>query len=269
VAQEHGIPVIQHESTRGEDVQAELRALKADVLVVASYGEILRTPMLELAPHGALNVHGSLLPRHRGASPIQAAILAGDPTTGVSVQQMVLALDEGDVLHEIETPIGAEETSGELFDRLAVLGGQIAVEALDLIAAGNAVLRPQDASLATYARKLAKSAGNIDWTLSAEELGRHLRAMHPWPGAATTAPDGKPLKITAAKVVADDALDAPHTSQTPGSLLEVKQRCLVACGSGALELSTVKPAGKQAMAADAWLRGARLEPGTSLLGSTA
>ncbi|MCA8979848.1 MAG: methionyl-tRNA formyltransferase [Planctomycetes bacterium] len=259
-AQAHGVPVFQPESTRDESVQAELRALEPEVLVVASYGEILREPMLQLAPHGALNVHASLLPRHRGASPIQAAILAGDAATGVSVQRMVLALDKGDVVQELATPIGSEETAGELFDRLAVLGGRAAVEALDLIESGAVVFRPQDDALATYAGKLEKSAGRVDWSQSAEEVDRRRRAMHPWPGATTTAPDGKPLTITAARI----AHDVPAHDAAPGSLLETKPRCLVACGSGALELLEVKPAGSRAMPADAWLRGARCEVGARL-----
>ena len=259
-AHERDIPVLQPESTRGEAVQAELRALAPDVLVVASYGEILRTPMLELAPHGALNVHASLLPLHRGASPIQAAILAGDATTGVSVQRMVLALDKGDVVHELETPIGTRETAGELFERLAVLGGRAAVDALDLLESGAAVYRPQDEDRATYAGKLAKSAGRIDWTRTAADLDRHVRAMNPWPAATTTAPDGKPLKLTSAL----DATGIALGDATPGSLLQIKPRCLVACGDGVLEIVRVKPAGKQEMAADAWLRGARLECGAQL-----
>jgi methionyl-tRNA formyltransferase len=265
-ARAHGVPVFQPESTRGADAQAPLRALEPEVLVVASYGEILREPMLELAPHGALNVHASLLPRHRGASPIQAAILAGDETTGVSVQRMVLALDKGDVLHELTTPIGAEETAGELFDRLALLGGRAAVEALDLLESGAAVFEPQDDALATYAGKLEKSAGRIDWSLGADEIDRTRRAMHPWPGATTTAPDGKPLKITAARLVPDADVPAvlKNAHPAPGTLIEIKPRCIVACGAGALELVEVKPAGKQAMAADAWLRGARWEVGAQL-----
>lgn len=259
-ARAHGVRVFQPESTRDEAVQAELRRLEPEVLVVASYGEILREPMLQLAPHGALNVHASLLPRHRGASPIQAAILAGDAETGVSVQRMVLALDKGDVLHEIATPIGAEETAGELFDRLAVLGGRAAVDALDLLESGSGVFTPQDEALATYAGKLEKCAGRVDWTLSADEIDRKRRAMHPWPGSTTTAPDGTPLTITSARI----ARDVTSGDAAPGSLIETKSRCLVACGAGTLELLEVKPAGKHSMAADAWLRGARCEVGAQL-----
>lgn len=255
-----GIPVLQPESTRDDAVQAELRALDPEVLVVASYGEILREPMLQLAPHGALNVHASLLPRHRGASPIQAAILAGDTTTGVSVQRMVLALDEGDVLHEVETPIAPDETAGALFDRLAALGGRAIVEALDLLESGDAAFTPQDAARATYARKLDKRAGVVDWARPVDEVDRHRRAMHPWPGAVTTAPNGARLGITDARVAAD----APATDAAPGTLVEVASRCLVACASGALELLEVKPAGKRAMPVADWLRGARCEAGERL-----
>lgn len=257
LAKSKGIPVLQPQTTKSADFVDELRTLQPDVLMVASYGEILREDVLELAPHGALNIHGSLLPRYRGAAPIQSAVAAGDPVTGVSVQRMVLALDEGDVMLALETPIGPSDTSGDLFDRLAQLGGQAAIQALDLLESGNAQFTPQDAARATYARKLKKSDGEIDWSRSATELERHVRAMQPWPGAKAAAPDGKALIVQQARVVEAD-------SGEPGELLEAGARCVVACGEGALELTTVKPAGKRAMDADAWLRGARLEAGARL-----
>lgn len=260
LAKQRGVPVLQPATTKSAEFVAELRAFEPDVLLVASYGEILREDVLELAPHGALNVHGSLLPRFRGAAPIQSAIAAGDAETGVSIQRMVLALDEGDVLLSRSTPIGPADTSGDLFDRLAKLGGEAAVEALDLLATGKANYTPQDAALATYAPKLKKADGNVDWSRPAVELERHVRAMHPWPGAKSATPDGKPLVIQSAELV--------EASGAAGELLELTPRCVVACGSGALELQTVKPAGKRAMPAGDWLRGARLEVGERLLNGT-
>lgn len=252
LAQARALPVIQPVTTKDPELVAKLRALEPDVLLVASYGEILRRDMLELARHGALNVHASLLPRWRGASPIQASILAGDAETGVSVQRMVLALDEGDVLVERRTPIDERECSGELLERLAPLGGDAAVEALDRLERGDARFTAQDPSRATYARKIAKERGEIDWRRPAVELDRHVRAFTPWPGARTLVGERK-LTVLRATVVAD-------RHGAPGTLLE-RDRALVATGEGALELLDVKPDGKGAMNAREWLRGARLEPG--------
>jgi len=253
-ARELGAAVLQPETTKTPEFAAAIAAHEPDVLVVASYGEILREDILNLAPHGSLNVHASLLPRWRGASPIQTAILAGDEETGVSVQRMVLALDEGDVLLALETPIDPEESAGELLERLASLGGEAAVQALDQLEAGTATFTPQDADAATYARKLTKEQGELDWSQTAEDLARRVRAVTPWPGARTHLADGKPLGILRARVV-------PGTG-APGTLLSTKGAPQVACKSGALELTQVKPAGKGAMDGAAFQNGARLEPGT-------
>jgi methionyl-tRNA formyltransferase len=279
-ARERGIPVLQPGSTRDPVFVASLRALEPEVLLVASYGEILREELLALAPHGALNVHASLLPRHRGASPIQAAILAGDPETGVSVQRMVKALDEGDVLLERRTKIGPRETAGELLPRLAELGGTAAVEALFQLARGTARFTPQDPARATYARKIAKEDGRIDWSRPAVELDRFVRAMTPWPGARTRTEDGRELVVLEAATVepapaklvewiGPDVLGPADAREgegelvrfEPGRLVVVERALFVATGRGLLELRTLKPAGKGAMSADAWLRGAHLESG--------
>jgi methionyl-tRNA formyltransferase len=258
LAQVRGLSVLQPTSVREEGFVERLRELAPQVLLVASYGEILREDLLQLAPLGAFNVHGSLLPRWRGASPIQAAIGAGDEETGVSVQRMVKALDEGDVLLERRTPIGREETAGELFERLARLGGTAAVEALDQLDAGSARCTPQDPSAASYAPKLKKQDGRLDWTRSSAELGRFVRSVTPWPAAQASTKDGAAFVILAARTV-----EAARSGE-PGELLETDPRCVVACGSGALELITVKPAGKRAMDASAWLRGTRLAVGSCL-----
>lgn len=258
-AREAGIPVLQPASTKTPEFAQSLRELEPDVLLVASYGEILNNEVLELATHGALNVHGSILPRWRGAAPIQRAIAAGDEVTGISVQRMVLALDAGDIQLERTLPIGADDTSGSLFEKLAVLGGEAAVQALDELDEGRATYTPQDHELATHAPKLRKPEGQVDWSLSALQLERHVRAMSPWPGAKAASPDGKPLII-------EQATRVEEASGEPGTLLEVSPRVVVACGEGGLELVMVKPAGKRAMDASAWLRGARLEVGAQLLG---
>jgi len=252
-ARAHGIAVLQPADPHAPEFLDALRALAPDVLVVASYGVILKPALLELAPHGALNVHGSLLPRWRGASPIQAAVLAGDAVTGVSIQRIVLALDEGDVLLAKERAIGPQETSGELFDALALLGGDALVEALDLLEQGRAVFVPQDGSRATYARKIRKERGAIDWTKDASELERAVRAYNPWPLARMLDPKGRELNVHAARVV--------EGSGEPGCVLESGARFVVACGRGALELVTVQVAGKRALPAAEYLRGARIEPG--------
>jgi len=255
-ARARGLPFLQPESARDPAFVSELRALRAELLLVASYGEILKSELLELCPQGALNVHASLLPRHRGASPIQAAILAGDAETGVSVQRMVPRLDAGDVLLEERTPIGEHETAGELLARLALLGGQAALRALELLESGRAHFAPQDESRATLARKLTKEQGCIDWKLPARELERLVRALNPWPLARCSDGRGGEIAVLAARVVEGES------GVEPGTLLAAGAR--VACGANALELLRVKPAGKAEMGGADWLRGARLEPGAKL-----
>ena len=262
LARAHQLPVLQPADTRDPSFAQSLRALKADALLVASFGEILRQDVLSLAPKGALNVHASLLPRHRGASPIQAAILAGDAETGVSVQRMVLRLDAGDVLLEERTPIGPEETAGELLARLAQLGADAAVRALDLLESGAARFVPQDESRASVARKIHKQQGRIDWGRAAVDIERLVRALNPWPLARCSDGHGEDLAVLRARVV--EGLEGAE----PGTLLSPGAGARVACGSGALELVRVKPAGKAEMDAAAWLRGARLEAGARLSSSS-
>ncbi len=258
VADAVGVPVIQPETTRDAAFVEQLAALKADVLVVASYGEILRTDVLELCKHGALNVHASLLPRWRGASPIQRAIAAGDAETGVSIQRMVLALDAGDVVLSLATPIGARETAADQFERLAPLGADAIVEALDRIEAGTAEYVPQDAELVTLAPKLSKGDGRIDFSGTAAEVDRHVRAMTTWPGARTTLPDGRDLVVLEVEMLED-----PGSQADPGTLLDANTG-VVQVEGGAVRLVRVKPAGKAAMDGAAFLRGARLAPGSRL-----
>lgn len=245
---------------RDEAFQDQLRALEPDVIVVASFGELLDQRFLDLAL--VLNVHGSLLPRHRGASPVQAALLAGDTETGVSIQRVVLALDAGDVLHQKRCAIHPDDTAGELFERLAKLGAEALPEALELVASGNATYTPQDPAAVTVCRKLQKDAGRIDWASDSEALERLVRAMSPWPSAFTELEDGRVLKIHRVSIA--DAPARAENPPAPGTVLEAKGRLLVATRSGALELHEVQLAGKRAMPAADFLRGQRLEPGLRL-----
>lgn len=259
LARAHRLEVLQPADPHAPEVLERLRAHAPEALFVASYGVILKPALLELGSHGALNAHASLLPRHRGASPIQAALLAGDAETGVSIQRIVAELDAGDVLLERRIAIPPEATAGDLFERLAELAGEAAVAALDALAAGTARFTPQDPACATFARKLRKEHGRVDWTKPASELARFVRAMTPWPGARTSLGDGRELALLAVR-----ALDDVGTSGAPGEIVEAGPRLVVGCGAGRLELLELAPAGKRALSAAEWLRGARARAGDRL-----
>lgn len=253
LAKEHGIELLEPESVREPAVLERLRALAPDVFLVVSYGEILRDEFLAIPRLVSLNVHPSLLPRWRGATPVPATLLAGDALTGVAIQRVARELDAGDLLLVRETSVRELETAGELLTRLADWSGELVLEALALVESGRAVYTSQDHARATHCRKLTKESGRIDWTKSARELEHLVRAMNPWPGATTTLPDGTPLAVWRAR-----ALDSAPT--TPGTILESSKRLLVAAGTGALELCEVQQPGKRALSAADWLRGARLAP---------
>lgn len=252
----HGIDVLQPATVKDDAVVAQLRALEPDLFLVVSYGELLREAFLELPRLGSLNVHPSLLPRWRGATPIQGALLAGDEVTGTSIQRMVLALDAGDIVEQRELAVAPGETAGALAERLAELSGEALVAALTRIAAGTATFRPQNADAVTITKKLEKSDGILAWTQPAIELERRVRAMHPWPGAATTLPGGDSLRVWEARVV--------EGAGAPGTVLANDGRLVVATGSGALELTNVQASGKRALDAASFLRGRPLELGTRL-----
>ncbi|MEM7305248.1 MAG: methionyl-tRNA formyltransferase [Planctomycetota bacterium] len=259
IARREEIELLQPDKATDPAFHARLRELEPDVFFVVSYGKILREDLLAIPRDVSLNVHPSLLPRHRGATPIQAALLSGDEVTGVTIQKMAQELDAGDVLLAVETPVEPHEHAGELAERLAVASAEASVAALDLVASGDAVYTPQDPERVTFCRKLEKEHGWIDWSLPAAELHRHVRGMTPWPGARTRLPGGAELAVTRAAPV------DPGDAREPGRVLEAERRFLVACGDGSvLELTEVKPAGKRAMAAADYLRGARLEAGVLL-----
>jgi methionyl-tRNA formyltransferase len=240
-AKEHGIPVLQPETLRDEQAQAALAALAPDVLIVAAYGLILPQAVLDIPRHGCLNVHASILPRWRGAAPIQAAILAGDAQTGISLMAMTAGLDCGPVFHTEELDIGPDETAGELHDRLAGLGGEALVAHLDAILAGDLEAVPQDDSKATYAPKIDKQDARIDWTLPADEAARRIRAYNPFPGAFCFAGDTR-IKVWRAS--------AAPGSGAPGTILQCdREAILVACGDGVLRLAELQLPGKRRVVA--------------------
>ena len=236
-----GIPVRHPTSLKGAEAQAEFAALEADVAVVVAYGLILPQAILDAPRHGCLNIHASLLPRWRGAAPIHRAIMAGDAETGVCIMQMDAGLDTGPVLLRKATAIGAEETTGELHDRLAAIGAEAIVEALAKLPDLTPEVQPEDG--VTYATKIDKAEARIDWTRPAAEVARLIRGLSPFPGAWCDVA-GERVKFHGARVVAGKG--------APG---EVLSGFTVACGEGAVEITRVQREGKKAMAADEVLRG--------------
>ncbi|WP_285275564.1 methionyl-tRNA formyltransferase [Halopseudomonas bauzanensis] len=243
LAQQHELPVYQPVSLRAPEAQAELAALQPDLLVVVAYGLILPQAVLDIPRLGCINSHASLLPRWRGAAPIQRAIEAGDSESGVTVMRMEAGLDTGPMLLKVDTPISAEDTGGTLHDRLAELGPPAVLQAIDGLAAGTLGGELQDDELATYAHKLGKADARIDWARPAAELDRLIRAFNPWPLAHARWQD-QPLKIWAARPEAG--------SGQPGEILDCsKLGLLVACGDGALRLTRLQlPGGKPLAFAD-------------------
>ncbi len=251
-----GIPVFQPEHLSRPEAVDRLRSEAADVMVVVSYGQILRAGVLALPRLGCVNLHGSLLPRHRGASPVQAAILAGDEESGTTSMIMDAGLDTGPILMEAKVRIGSRESAPELHDRLAAAGGRIIVPTLDGLASGNLSPRAQGADGVTVCRTLTKESGRIDWRKSATEIDRLVRAMVPWPSALSTLvqDDGEKIGLQV-----HDAMVVPAAGDlTPGSLRFENGHFEVACGSGYLRLLRLKPDGKNLMDATAFLRGRRL-----------
>lgn len=243
LAVEHGLPVLQPPTLRNAEAQAELAALQPDLMVVVAYGLILPQAVLDIPRLGCINSHASLLPRWRGAAPIQRAVEAGDAESGVTVMQMEAGLDTGPMLLKVSTPITAEDTGGSLHDRLARLGPPAVLEAIAGLAAGTLKGEVQDDALATYAHKLNKDEAKLDWRLPAAELARRVRAFDPWPVCHTTL-NGETLKVWAARPGAGKG--------EPGKVLEASRDGLrVGCGEGSLLLTRVQlPGGKPLAFAD-------------------
>ncbi|MDQ7819827.1 MAG: methionyl-tRNA formyltransferase [Armatimonadota bacterium] len=256
-ARDLGLPVMQPVRLRDPQVVERLRTAGADLHVTVAYGRIIPPEILALPPRGSINVHPSLLPRHRGASPIQAALLAGDAETGVTVLYQTPEMDAGDIILQRRVPIAPDDTARTLEARLAREAAEALVEAVRLIAAGTAPRRPQDPAAATYAGKLRKEDGRVEWTRPAVELARLVRAMDPWPSAFTWH-RGRLLKIWRAQPV--------EASGPPGTVVEVRpgDGIVVACGQGGLLITEVQPEGRRRMTADEYVRGSRLAAGERL-----
>jgi methionyl-tRNA formyltransferase len=254
VAAAAGIPVLQPEKLRAPAAVEDLRQLDPDVIVVMAYGQILSRAVLDLPRVACLNLHASLLPRHRGAAPIQAAIVSGEHATGITVMYMAEGLDTGDILLSHSLPIFDSDTGGSLHDRLAELAPAALEEALDRLAAGTAPRFPQEEPLATYAGRLQREDGRIDWSQSASVVERHIRAMNPWPAAFTTVPlvggDAARLKIFSA------AVEEATVSASPGEVIAAgTSGLLVTAGDRVLRLLEVQGEGTRRMPANDWQRG--------------
>ena len=250
LAVERGIPVYQPATFKDGAATELLRTLAPELLVVVAYGRILPQAFLDVATHGSINVHGSLLPKYRGAAPIQWAVLNGDKTTGVSVQYMAAAMDAGDVIAARETEIGEFETSGELFDRLKMLGAELLVETVRKIENGDIVRVPQNEADATYTKMLNKDMCPIDWNKTPREIVKHICGLDPWP-VATTEPGGVSFRVFGAEYT------DTKTALAPGKIVSAgKAGIEVACGGGqTLRLAEVQAAGKKRMSAAAFLLG--------------
>ena len=258
VALEEELPVLQPERPRGEAFLAAMRALEPDLSVVVAYGHILPQAVIDLPRLGTLNIHASLLPALRGAAPIQAALLQGLPETGITIMQMVQALDAGAMLHVLRTPLGEEITYGELHDHLAEQGALAIVQSLALLEAGAAHAIPQDDALATYAPKISRAMARLDFREPSTVVSRVSRAFDPRPGAFATL-RGAEVKLFGARRVGDgtDAvLDAPTVASPPGTVRSCDaEGLLVRCGEGAVCFQEVQPVGKARMGVAEWARG--------------
>ena len=257
-AQTRGLPIFQPRTLRTPEALEHLAAWRPDVIVVAAFGQILRAPVLKLPPYGCLNVHASLLPRYRGAAPIPAAILDGEPTTGVTIMRLDEGLDTGPILAQARVPIRADDTTGSLTARLADLGARLLLETLPGWLDGTVRPQPQDDERATYCQLFKKQDGQLDWNRPAWYLDRQIRACDPWPGAYTTW-QGQRLKILRARPRPDW-----QGQSEPGQVLALEPGVGTSTGQGLLELLEVQLAGKKPLAAELFARGQREMIGSRL-----
>lgn len=272
-AEQYGIPVFQPEKVREEAAVERLRRENADIFVVAAFGQLLPKTILEMPRFGCINIHGSLLPAYRGAAPVQWAVLDGQKEAGDTIMQMNEGLDTGDILMQESIPLSADETAGSLYDKLSSMGGPLLLKALDAIEAGTVTPVPQGDSGTHYAKMLRKEMGNIDWTKSAEEIGRLVCGLNPWPSAYTHW-NGKMLKIWMAEPVTQEELSALGCDEKngmdlkeaqPGTVMIVtKDTLMVQTGDGLLALTELQMEGKKRMPVQTFLMGYRLQTGEKL-----
>ncbi len=265
----HGVTVLQPVKIREASFARTVRALSPDVLAVVAYGRILPPDLLEAAPHGGINLHASLLPKYRGAAPVAWAIARGEKVTGITTMKMTAELDAGDILLQRTTPIGEEETAGELEARLAGIGAPFLVDTLDALERGEVAGLPQDEKEASYAPLLSKQEGAIDWGLSAAEIARRVRAFNPWPSSFTHAPRGALAVWRARESARPDAASAgapPGAGREPGTVMSAgREGLFVACGAGSiLELIEVQPQGGRRITGSQAAAGRYVEPGDRL-----
>lgn len=256
-AQQLGLPTYQPTTLRDGEAAERIRALAPDLIVVVAYGKIIPQEILDLPPYGCVNVHGSLLPELRGAAPIQRSILEGKKVTGVTTMQLDAGMDTGDILLTKETPILPDETAGELFDRLKVLGAELLIQTINGLQNGSVKPIRQDNSKATYAAMLDKSMAPVDWSLTAQQVHDHIRGLDPWPGASTII-NGKTVKL------ARSHLGSP-CGKAAGEVVCADKQLEVCCGDGcAVVINELQAQGKSKLAAPDFLRGFKIETGTVL-----
>ena len=253
------IPIYQPHKIREQEAVNQLSQGNPDVLVVVAYGQILPKAVLEIPKIACINLHASLLPLYRGASPIQAAILNGDKQTGLTSMYIGEGLDDGDVLKSKDLIIDQDETAGSLHDRLASLGPELIIESLNLLSRGQAPREQQDHDKATHVSKLSRSDGEIDWNKSAESIERKVRAFDPWPGTFTYFPDG-----TLVKIFPPISIEKNHDGE-PGLIISTQSdNVTVSCGEGVISFSTIQPAGRKKMSLSSYMAGKNIEPGAFL-----
>lgn len=265
----HGIPVLQPVKIREKESVDALRRYEADVYVVAAFGQILTREILDIPRFGCINIHASLLPKYRGAAPIQWSILDGEKETGVTIQQMNEGIDTGDILSSVTVPIAPDETGDSLFDKLMRAGAELLVETMPRIESGEITPVEQDESQATYAKRLTKEIGNIDWKEPAQVIERKIRGLNSWPSAYTMLRD-KPIKIWSARLTGEPDREADQSTAEPvcgggevaGRVTKItREEIYVNCGDEQLALREVQPAGKKRMTVKDFLLGYRMQPG--------
>lgn len=277
-AEKLGLPLLQPNTVNSDAFRADAAALRPELLVVCDYGEILKPQTLSVAESGGVNLHGSLLPKYRGAAPVQWALLNGDAETGNTVIQMTPGLDAGPILGVQRVAIEADETAGELEQRLAELGGELVVQVVDQLETGAAAPQPQDAGAASKAPRLTKEHGQVDWSRTAGQIRDQIRALQPWPRAFTywRPAGGDPVRLILLRGSVAEAgaeppnsaagVSQPEPAAEPGRVLDADRRLVVATGQGALSIDRLQPAGRRAVSAEEFLRGRQVQVGDLLAG---